>query len=829
MREYSTIKEKNMFTKKIVQHLVRYKGEMPSSGGEQVKKIESPVEEEKKAKEWTNKLLLNLAKLKTQKECVETFTIWVNKLKEVLWSKFTTNSPYYQKVITVQNTINPGWWLFDTKWHLQENAQEIFSQLCTKIWVDKIWLNQVNEGKSSMWDLVLEIFSLINKAEQKWGNMKRQLEILQGTGVISVNILSLWARWFIDNSGESGAKAIISALKSAELWEGLQIVTYSNNRYQNQRLDIYEETIKNNPNQVNLGIVEWSIKAAKKWASIFKDDTWWTIWAYCEKMNWNNNLTNISSETKDFLKTKYAEYKKEKEIEIRQIISTETQRQIKEDPKLAQLLEANPYLKDDGSVDIDYAVSRFNATNPKEIKQDFKKLIEKLQNDVSSLKIIMSEKVEVLESKNIRSLGSLKINIPFKIPDEVKNLPFQSWTKDEIDRYLKEIVAMRKSQKDQKIIENLSIVIDVLQVKDAQLRKIKWIHSAEARSRQLDEAFQSWKEINQVTIRKILESDKAKTEEKIAMSIAETGSNLEDNSEWLQKKGIFTFEQAQEELTRLRNIKKLRPLTQEEKELWSSISKNFKIRQNQTLAYDNAVKSLWKEKAQDLFTEINRSVSKNPTRQCNFQNLEIACVIMNPESTKIDRSFARLEKRWVMSIGRFIEDTSTVKETPEIKNLKVRKNKDWTYSIEENGANWLSVKRITKLQAKEYIENIELFASIWLWQMIPHLPLIMNSLQHKWIWISMDGNRSSKEQRVLLEEIYKLLFWIWINTARLWEVYDAFRTKLNTPINQRQAMQSVLKKNKLLTKPNDKISALSIENWLNSDKIIDPTDKMKNI
>jgi hypothetical protein len=671
---------------------------------------------------------------------------------------------------------------------VEKKEESLFDKAVT--WVKGI-ANIVSstENLALVWQAAYEITKAYYFSDNQ--NVKQTLELIIESGSLArpgtdINHLknttsSIAARWSNEKSGREGAWSILKAIREAEKWT-IWIVTFSGWSYKYYPLSSYKQNVRDDGSFINADILKAAVKLPNQ---IFDTKEWGSIWAYLAWRWWDSKLFSNDSGGKiqTFLKSQYVNYKTKQELEFKNIIWEELGRIQKENPKLAKLLltKHNDVFNDTGSIDIKKLFE--GKTSPAQVK------IEKI-NSLKDIKWVDFSMKRNIDGKDIL----------ITIPDNILSKPIGMWTSDDVEKYLWNIQKAKNNTKDVNTKKILEVIFDLVSAKKKKTNN----ESKRAKVQNAEMVVQKIMAQNpNITLEEVQNNlEQTTSAREIAGRMAENRSELEDNKDALKKYWITSYEQAQAKYNELVKLQKQRPLTNEEKELFYGLESYLRIKKNEAIIYWGAVRSLWQEQAQTIFTETSRTVSGNPKESYNFKNLERAAIVLDNESSSADRSFAQLEPGKSLPIEKFIDNPAVLKSNPEAGNIKISQEKNGTYTITPKEWIWFTKTWLTEKIAKEYVNTIELFAEMWLGQLIPHLLTLVNEFNNKSIAIHMDWNMSDEEQRIFLGEVYNLLFWIRIETHDINEIKGKF---IHLWPNIRQSLQKTFIKQNLIKEPNQSI------------------------
>jgi hypothetical protein len=675
------------------------------------------------------------------------------------------------------------------------------------------WVNLVKGVSQIAWDakIAYDAWDAIERSKKSTNpNVIKVVKILTATGAISDNKTSLLTRWW-EGSGKSWALKIIESLEKAEKWE-IHVVVYSNNNYESFPLETYESKVCNDVTFMNIGLMKWMYSL--RWSGIwFQDTTWNQIWLYVFNRGWASNL--VSWWNQSDINTVIELWKKEKETKeakLKAVLESSLK-----DPKMKEFLKEKQILIND----------KFDIKNELDKLKAEKKSIAEVETHFNWLadKFLKEAKLLLEESKNIAKQTGLdkKTLAQLKIPG-IKSTT-DGKTIDISDRLLTELNQkecqdamigidtwfnnLDKKSPDYKEKQELALNIKKVLIK--RIGGFKEADKAAKAKKTADKAQKDWK--NGITTEKF-ETDNEKTLD-AAGNIWVARFQQESTKKGLQDFWIYTLVQAED---KLQIIQDKYPLTQEEEYL-KKLLEQF-IRDNIAVARELQITEniLWRDQARELFTQTNRFISKDPAEEYNFDHLEQIAIQTDPESTSGGRRFARLEPGDSISVEEFIERRSWNEieySTPELSNSHIIKNTDWTYSIL-----W-SLKisnHLTRKELREYIETIRLYSKIWLWQFIPHIPMIAQELRKRGINVALDWVTNTMEQQKILKPLYKMLFGKEIISTNLSEIERAFSSALGNPSNIRDTMQRVLKTHKLITESNMQIMPNVFQTWMQENR-----------
>jgi len=412
--------------------------------GEYLGKFDLVSENDKKAKEWANELMLKLTWRINQQSWRETLNKEVLNQKKLLWINYNGSS--YEALAKAIGNFIDSWILFNKDGELKSD----WKQKTLDTFTQSIWLKNINV-ESWILDFKLELnrFEELAKTNQ---NVKKQLSILEATETIS-----FWKTVILENLfwkyGESWRVAILNSLKWAEKWESMKIVGYDSSEwYSVMSIEAYQKKALNSPETIHASVVKGAIMIEEKlnlW--VFNEETWWAIWAYCEKRWWNSRLCN-NSEVKTFLGKKYVSYQKIQQERINKALWEEWQKRYKEEPKFAAIINKRTYISNEtGIMNMKSAMIWFkDSTDPDGIINWFKDTVETLTNEINTLKQEKWKKESEISKRKIDSLIELwekhKISLTL-IPENLLKNKVQSWRLDEINNFLPKLIEIRNNQK----------------------------------------------------------------------------------------------------------------------------------------------------------------------------------------------------------------------------------------------------------------------------------------------------------------------------------------------------------------------------------------------
>lgn len=668
------------------------------------------------------------------------------------------------------------------------------------------WLSETS--LSELKDIALSILEAEKSDIQE---VRETYKILKATGAIpeiSVgNIKSLIGRW-MDWSWASWLRAVLSSLNNARKGN-ISIVTYSNKQYQSYSMDEYDAIVSSNPESVNTSVVKWLLNLYKTsdWSNSnisFKKETWENISIYAASKNWETKIIGTDRDIAVFLWTTYGEKKIKEEEVLMRTLNTLLPGIQKNDPRLAELLKkSNLERNPNGSINATKAIEKMKFTKINEVPQEFRNIADKMKKDAKEL---FQKAKEIAKSIPVKSLS--EINIPWIGKWEVLNRPLETLSESEITKYTPIIETYLNTIKDPKKIDEIKKILTVLISRKEGFEKTRLAADAN------DKEITAQKEISKnpnITPEQLwlqLNSVEAQKNSIFAQEVAVSRTESNDQLDTLKEHGINTLEKAQ---SKLQELEKKWELSREEQILKSKLSWYIQSKIREAQVYNDYGAHLTETDKQEIFSQTNRFISNNPTEQYNFQALEKIATLTDPESSEGKKSVARLEVWQSILMSKALEGemTTTIANAPELNQVNISKNQDWTYNIP-----LFDAKNISKEQVTEYKESTKLYAELGLSQMIPHIPLLTQELRNKWINTAIDGQVSTTEQQQILKALYAQLFWKEIISSSLGEVEQAFSSALGNPTSMKSAMQSVLKTHRLISDSGQPIASDTLQNWM---------------
>lgn len=686
----------------------------------------------------------------------------------------------------------------------------------------------------TFWDKEKE--ELIDRTEAAIRDLKIKspdyYRLLVMTEAISEDRVSLARRW-LDGSGawESWARALLSAIEQYNQSHIPVILTYSNKKYSAIPLGQYEETIRRTPDQFNANSL-WQglLKLAIDGDKLFNDETWWAVWAYCEKRGWNSNIIGGNPKVKEFLEKKFLSYEEQKSHVLEATKWAEWQRQFKEDPRFAEFLRQKSFILPNGRIDVKKAIDTFSDKSPDGIINGFNTLASKLSQELTEItkKIVLKE-WELKEKwiNNLKELSVLyKIELP-NLPPHLLSLMPKGWRLTDIQANLKIVTRYRDAHlANPEVVTVLNQYIDILISQEQILKKKAQIEEAKKRKSQAEEAKKRWAN----TTEQVVEYLTSKPQEEEADAVHRTAlvrAELITNASILEERyQIRTYEEAQKKYRELEEIARWRELTEEEKALRLFLEQNFQIRRDQVILHRSSIETLGREKAEKIFLETNRSLSWNQREQYDFRQLEKASVLLDPESTTWDKALANLEPWKAISFAQIFEwnQESSLRNNRTLESLSLSLNEDGTFDVPA-----MSLKKISQEELRELKSNIGQFARIGLLQFVPHMKAITGMMRQAGINVAIDGKSDTTEQIQIAKFLFQNLFWRSILSDSLSEVEHEFSASLGNPTNLEVAMQSILLRHTLISLPDGPVSAERIERWINGNKQISTESMLRNM
>ncbi len=718
------------------------------------------------------------------------------------------------------------------------------------------WVEQTTNSpwKLDVVDLISKTNDIISKSEKsKNPNVKLAYNLLVATGAISTNYLSLAKRWY-EWSGRSWAEAIIKALENAEKWWVMEIVLYSEGTYKTMSLKAYEDQVSKDVRMLNGGEITKGLydlyKAGSR--STFSKETWIKIWIYLKSRwidwsitNGSKIITNLpTADIKSIISLWEQQIKVEKD-KIDAIINPIVAKFGKDNPKLIEILGKNKDITfKDWVIDLTPILLKAKQKweNITDVIKVFQDATENFEKEAKAFDEISKESLKWTKWKNLKEIilwffhrkkkdqnwKEIVVNTkPAEISlwENVHNKRVDTLSIQEIHTVLPQIQQTKiaistdvnnpDKQKHIKELEELEkwltarIKAKESKAKAAQSKDMVGVIGKEQKK---------WGNIDtliQMTpkITKRLESVNA---------IAIDRSQLDDSLKWLEKYWIYDLKTAQEKLKELEH-----PKNEEEIKLKAEIIGYIKDNKNLAQKYIIAKKTLWNEaEAQELFIETNKYVGGKNSETYDFKALEKIATLTDPESSPGEKSLAKLESWQSLTMSKALEGemTTPITNAPELNQVNISKNQDWTYNIP-----LFDAKGISKEQVEEYKESTKLYAELGLSQFIPHIPLINTELRKKWIDATIDGQVSTSEQQQILKAIYSKLFWKEIISSSLGEVERAFSSALWNPVNMKSAMQHSLSAHKLISWPGASIAPDTLQKWFRENTTPETTDPLKNL
>lgn len=579
-----------------------------------------------------------------------------------------------------------------------------------------------------------------------------------------------------------------------------------------------------------------------KYQNTISPKNWSDLWLYFESRQWNSKLLDGINPIlyKKFFEWLVISRKAEERKKIDPMIAqVRTQfSESKEVQKGMKLLLEKSWIHFDESwnVDIDRVIWEIINKKEKEwlteadaikhLQWDLEELSKKTGELARSIKSERSKLLQEIgwEGTTVGKFEELKsITIKTKGVDgkdvDLKNTAIITLTKDQAEQVLATISSSLDKNTISPKIAKLIITL-WLQAKYGEMKR------AEGSIRKLATEVKSWninitKKTTWENVVTISEVSRAKI--LWAAKVTEQSANIEDTANLLKwTLNIKSLEEAQVEL---RNLRNKWILTQEDKEkealLMAYINKNIEL----AYTHKSLSKSIWEQEARILFQEyyeVGRWQTLKNGEKIEFGKWNDITDTMKREEKfdGIPHTITDLPIWKTENIEKFLDIPGAAGSYPELQSIEVTKLQNGQYMIKN-----ITNSPVSEAEVKEYIDIFKHYSDVWLTQLIPHLPFIIDEFRIQWFDVQVDGTNDIKKHEILLGEVFKKLFKKEIPTWNLQIIKDSFRSKLWDPTNMRNAMQRILQESWLITTQDTWIKTDTLRNWFrgnNTEQIIFP-------
>ncbi len=278
--------------------------------------------------------------------------------------------------------------------------------------------------------------------------------------------------------------------------------------------------------------------------------------------------------------------------------------------------------------------------------------------------------------------------------------------------------------------------------------------------------------------------------------------------ELLRDLGIDSIEKANKTLIALRQ--KSEDKTEQEKVLQTVLESYIANKNQEAQIYTQATREFGDEYAQYIFQDTNKFVSWNPHEEFNFDLIKKTWLLSDPELPDNQKFLIQAEYGKPVPVMRlFSNEALPWWSDPELSSIMIIKEKGDRYSIPSLGISHQSMS-----QLMEYTQYMQIYADLWLSQLLPHMLRINTELKKQGIDAEIDGKMSIEKQKNILKFIYLKLFDSKLVSTNIYEIKHMFRNALWNPSTMRWPMQSALLEKSLITTNNSPISHNAIERWL---------------